>query len=88
MHIVARQPIRRGDQNGIEGRLGRLIPEVIEPRAIETGATKAVITVDMLLREGPAVLLGKAVQAGELLLDRLRLGLASGRHPRIDCDTH
>jgi hypothetical protein len=88
MHIFARQPIRRGDQNGIEGRLGRLIPEVIEPWAIETGTTIAVITLDMRLGEAPTVLLDQAAQASELLVDRLRLRLAGGRHPRIDCDTH
>src|SRR5215207_4471289 len=88
MHIFARQPIRRSYQNSIEGRLGRLIPEVIESWAIETGATIAVITVDMLLGETPTVLLNQVAQAGQLLVDRLRLSLAGGRHPRIDCDTH
>ena len=57
MQIFARQPIWRGDQDDIEGRLSRLIPKLIEPWAIETSATIAVITVDMLLGETPTVLL-------------------------------
>ena len=88
MDIFARQSIGRGDQDGIEGRLGCSIAEAIEPRAIQTGATKAVISLDMLVREGPALLLSQAGQARELLFDRLGLGLASCRDPRIDCDTH
>src|SRR6266498_2173746 len=88
MDIFARQSIWRGDQDGIEGRLGCSIAEAIKPRAIKTGASKAVITVDMLVREGPALLLSQVAQARELLFDGLGLGLAGGRDPRIQSDSH
>src|SRR3954454_7279064 len=88
MDIFARQSIWRGDQDSIKGRLGCSIAEAIEPRAVKTGATKAVISIDMLLREGPALLLSQAAQARELLFNGLGLGLAARRDPRIDCDTH
>src|SRR5205085_9868622 len=64
------------------------IAEAIKPRAIRTGATKAVITVDMLLGEEPALLLSQATQARELLFDGLSLGLAAGRDPRRESNSH
>jgi hypothetical protein len=79
MHIVAGQPVGRGDQHQFKLRQCRMIPQVIQARAVEFGPTVAVVPVDVLFREAPVGVLGDVgQQAFDLLLNRLRLMLVVG----------
>jgi hypothetical protein len=56
MNVVARQTVRRGDDHQIEAAVGGAIPQAIETRAPQRGATATVITKDMVERYVPALL--------------------------------
>jgi len=53
MHIVARSTIRGGDQHTGTGGHGSAISESIKTGALESGATRAVITVDVRVGDIP-----------------------------------
>src|SRR5215216_1142465 len=65
-----------------------MVPQPVQTRPAKAGAAVAVIAVDVLLVQCPAALGDRRAQPVKLLLDGLGLGLASGRHPRIDRRAH
>ena len=76
MHVVARQPIRRGDQDPVQTRARRSIAQAVQARTPEARTTVAVVAEDVLRRQDPALRRGTSTQAVELLLSGLRLGLS------------
>jgi len=86
--IIAGQPVRRSNQHDVQISQRRVIPQPVQPRPPQAGAAKPVITVDMLILQLPAALRGRRTQPVKLLLDRLRLRLAGGRHPGIHRRPH
>lgn len=87
--VVARQPVRCRHEDQVEGGVGRLIAQGIQPGAVELGPAAAVVTKDVLLRYAPARLLGdKGLQTAHLLLDGLSLLLALGRDSDVERDAH
>ena len=76
VHVVARQPVRRGDQDTVQAGTSGGISQAVQARTPKTGAAVAVVAEDVLLREIPAASSGMDAQAVELLLNALRLGLA------------
>src|SRR3954451_1826698 len=83
MDIVARQPIRRGDQDPVQTRTRRSIAQAVQARTPEARAAVAIVAEDVLRRQNPALRRGMSTQAIELLLSGLRLDLALGRNPSI-----
>src|SRR5437867_1347531 len=89
VHVVAGQPIWGREEDTLEGGKGRLVPQPVQTRAVELGSTVAVITVNMLLRQLPVgVRRHCRPQAGQLLLNRLRMLLTVGRDSDIQGDFH
>ena len=86
--IVARQPVRRGDQDQVQIGQRRMVPQPVQPRPAKASAAIAVIAVNMLVLQLPAAPGNSRAQPVKLLLDGLRLGLAGGRHPRIHRYAH
>lgn len=84
VRVVARQPVRRGDQDAVQPGARGGVAQVIEARTPETGAAATSVAKDVLLRQAPAERRGMGAQAVELLLNGLRLGLAPGRSPGVD----
>src|SRR3954454_10427247 len=78
MDIVARQPIRRGDEDAVQTRARCCIAQAVQAWTPEARTTMAVVTKDMLRRQNPALRLGMSTQTVELLLSGLRLSLALG----------
>ena len=78
MHVVARQPIRCGDQDPVQTRARRGIAQAVQARTPEVRATVAVVAEDVLRRQDPALRRGMSTQAVELLFSGLRLDLALG----------
>ncbi len=81
--VVPGQPVRRRHQDSIQIGQRRVIPQPVQPRPPQAGAAIPVITVGMLVIQLPAAFRDRRAQPVKLLLDRLRLRLAGGRHPRI-----
>jgi hypothetical protein len=78
MDIVARQPIRRGDEDAVQTHARCSIAQAVQAWTPEARTTMAVVTEDMLRRQNPALRLGMSTQTVELLLSGLRLSLALG----------
>src|SRR5215218_6972528 len=72
MHVVAREPIRRGDQDPVQMRARCSIAQAVQARTPEVRTTVAVVTEDMLRRQNPALRCGMSTQTVELLLSGLR----------------
>lgn len=83
VHVVARQPIRRGDQDAVQPSACGGVAQMVKAGTPQTGATVTVVAKDVLLRQLPAACRGMGAQAVELLLNGLRLGLAPGRNPSV-----
>jgi len=88
MHIVAGEPVGSGDQNAIQLPHGHAVAQPLQPGPLERGATVAVITEDVLGRDGPSLLVCMRLQTLQLLGEAIRLGLALSGHPCIDPDPH
>jgi hypothetical protein len=82
--VVAGQPVGGGDHDQVELGQRRVITQAVQAWSAQAGAAVAVIAVDMLLVQHPAVLGDRRAQPVKLLLDGLRLGLTGSRDPRID----
>ena len=88
MDIVARQSIRIGDEDAIElGQRGE-VAKPVEAGPPQRGPGIAVVAEDVVVRERPSAISGDAPQSVELLIDGLGLGLALGRDPDVDRDSH
>jgi hypothetical protein len=88
VHVVARQPVRRGHQDHIKIGQCRMIAQPVQPRPAKAGAAIPVIPVDVLVIQLPAAPGNRRAQPVKLLLDSLRLRLAGRRDPGIHRDTH
>ncbi len=83
VHVVACQPVRRGDQDAIQPGTRGDVAQAVQAGTPQAGAAVAVVTKNVLRREVPAACRGMGAQAVELLLNGLRLGLAPARDPGI-----
>jgi hypothetical protein len=88
MDIVTRQSVRFGDEDAIELGQGGEVPELVEAGTPQRGPGIAVVTGDLIFRELPKALSDDASQAVELLIDGPGLGLALGRDPDVERDSH
>jgi hypothetical protein len=88
MDIVTGQPVRRGHQHDVKIGQRRVIAQPVQSRPAQNGAATAVVAVDMQVIQLPAAPGDRCAQPVKLLPDRLRLGLAGGRHPRIHRRLH
>jgi hypothetical protein len=61
MHVVARQPIRRGDQDAVQSGTRGDIAQAVQTRAPEAGAAVAIVAKDVLLHQVPVA--GRGVGA-------------------------
>ena len=88
MDIVSSQPIGTGDDDPVQRGLFEPIPQAIQPRPIEGGATIAIIT-ENILRAQSLTLAGYVRgEARNLLFNRLCQRLTLGRHAGIDGRSH
>jgi hypothetical protein len=89
MNVVASQSIRCSQQHEVEGAKGGLVTQMVEARALEFGATIAIVAEDVFFGQTPVSVSGDgSAQAVKLLVDRMRLLLPAGRDPGIECDAH
>jgi hypothetical protein len=89
MHIVARQTIRCREQDTCKGGHGGLVPEAIEPWAVELGPAIAVIALAVLLSDMPLGLRHHRVaEAAQVLFNRLLLLLTRRRDTGVQSDFH
>src|SRR5689334_548999 len=87
-NVIAGQTVRRGDDHQVKAAGGGAVTQAVETRTPQRGATVAVITKDMVEGHVPALLARVALQALNLLLDRLGLRLALRRNPGIERHPH
>src|SRR4051812_12920956 len=83
MHVVARQAVRRGDQDAVQPGARGGIAQPVQARTPEAGAAVAIVAKDVLLHQVPAGSHGMGAQALKLLLNGLRLSLAPARDTGI-----
>jgi hypothetical protein len=76
--IVAGQSICGSNDDDIEISHAGPIAQIVQARAIECCTAVAVVAEDVCVIKRPALLLDMCLQARELLLDRLGLGLPEG----------
>jgi hypothetical protein len=89
VHEVAGQPIRRGHQHDVEGRLRRMVAQRVQAGTVQLGAAVAVITKHVLLGDRPPLVRRDvAVELGDLLLDGLGVLLAVGGHAHVQRRSH
>ena len=87
--VLASQTIRGRDQNQLKRAQRRMIAQMIQARAIQRGPAITVIAVDVLLSQMPLRLSRNLdTQTAQLLFNRLRLLLATGRDPNVQGDLH
>jgi hypothetical protein len=75
MDVIACKSIRGGHEDKINLCLSNCIAEMIKPWAFEDRSAVAIVTIDVLLENWPALLLAMLLKSFQLLLDRLRLDL-------------
>src|SRR4051794_40186263 len=85
LDVVPREAIRFGDQHPIEFTRPHRVAQPIQPWPVEVTATAAIITKDMVVPHQPMLVGGIRPQPGQLLLNRLCLGLMERRDAGIDC---
>jgi len=88
MHEVARQPVRLGDQDAVQPGTRSHVAQAVEARPLQAGAAVAVVAEHAICRHAPPLALGMGTQAVELLVSRLRLGLALRRHSGVNGYVH
>src|SRR3712207_4908133 len=86
--VLARQPVRRGNQQHLELGHRRRIPQGVESGAIQARTAVALVEVDVLFLKSETFLLGIRLEPLYLLTDVLSSRLAWGRNPSVDCRTH
>jgi len=84
MHMIAREPVWRRDQNPIEFAQSRTVSQPLQTWSGEFGAAIAPIAGDVLRGDAPPLLKGVSLQAIDLLSQAVGLHLALGGDPRID----
>jgi len=84
MHIVAGKAIGAHNQHTIDDALPELVPQAIEPGAIERGTTIAIVAEDLLTAQLLAFTLEMGLEPFDLLVDGVGQGLTVGRHADIN----
>ncbi len=74
VHVVARQPIRLGDQDAVEPDTRGSIAQAVEAGPPEAGTAETVVAEDALGRQDPTLTFGMGAQAVELWLCYRTLG--------------
>src|SRR3954467_15646350 len=87
-HIVARQSVRRGDQEAVQPSARDGVTQAVQAGTPEAGAAVAVVAEDLILRQDPALRRGMAAQAVDLLLNGLRPSLAPARDSDVAGYSH
>ena len=64
VHVVARQPVRLGDQDAIQPGTRGGVAQTIEAGPPQLGAAVAVVAEDMIRRQAPALSLGMGAPGG------------------------
>jgi insertion element IS1 protein InsB len=88
MDIVTGESIGTHNQHAINCSLPELVPKVVESGAVERGATVAIVTKDMFVKQLFACVLEMGLQALNLLGNGVGQGLTIGRHADIDGTGH
>ena len=88
MDIVAGQPIWTSNDDPVKDGLFEPIPQAIQSRPIEGGATIAVITENILRAQSLTLAVYVRGEARNLLFNRLCQRLTLGRHAGIDGRSH
>src|ERR1051326_4161665 len=86
--VVAGQAVWGCYEHPVQGGSGDGIPEPIQPRAPQRGATEAIITEHMLLLQVPALALDLRPQALKLVVNALTLAGLGGGDAGIQCYSH
>ena len=84
MDIVAGKAIGTHNQHTIDAALPELVPQAIEPGAIERGTTIAIVTEDLRTAQLLAFPFEMGSEPLDLLVDGVGQGLTVGRHTDID----
>ena len=71
-------------QHTVDGALPELVPQAIEPGAIERGTTIAIVAEDLLTAQLLAFTFEMGSEPLDLLVDGVGQGLTVGRHADID----
>ena len=88
MDIVAGQPIWTGNDDPVKDGLFEPIPQAIQARPIEGGATLAIITENILRSHRLPLAVDVRGEARNLLVNRLCQRLPLGRYAGIDGCSH
>jgi len=88
MHIIARQPVRRGQHQPVNASLPNGIAHTVQPGAIEPSAAIAIIAKNQLIAQGQALLMKIYAKSLQLLFNGLLVDLVRGRHPYIHGNSH
>jgi hypothetical protein len=87
-HLVAGESSRTGAQHALDASLAELVPQSIQARPVQGGATIAIITDDICGLQLLTFALEMEPQALKLLVNGLGQALTIGRHPDIDGTGH
>ena len=88
MHIIAGESIWTGNQHALNVSLAELVPQLIQARPVQGGATLAIITEDILGLQLLTFAFEMEPQALNLLVNGLGQGLTIGRHTDRDGTGH
>ncbi len=89
VHVLPCQPIRCSHQHQLNTAQGNLIAQPIQPRTIQPCPAVAIVAIDVLVGQVPLLLANNmCTQPLQLLLNRLRLLLATRRNADIQCNFH
>src|SRR5215216_4302563 len=88
MDVVARQPVRRGDQDHLELGHRCSVAQGVEAGTVQIRAAVTFIQVKVLFLKRPTLPFGVALQSLYLLVDLLSLRLSRSRDPGVDRHSH
>src|SRR5215204_1435226 len=88
MDVVARQPVRSGDEDHVELGHRCRIAQGVEPGTVQTGAAVSFVEIELILLKRPTSLLCIRLEPLKLLVGLLSPSLACGRDPSVDRCAH
>ncbi len=88
VHVIARQTVRRRDQNAVQLAGLGTVPQSVQARPIQARPTIAIIPEDVLVRQAPTGLLDMGPQPLQLFVAGLGFDLVLGRHSYIQRHSH
>lgn len=86
--IIARQAVRTCDHHPVNRGLFDAVPQAVEPRSVQRGATISIVAENILCPEGLSLRLYVCGEALDLLFNGLGQGLPLSRYPDIDRCAH